>query len=100
MSQKKYHAAIEVKSITAYYLRRISDLENIVDEAEDCDLTRFFHESEQKCRELLAKASEMAEANRIETPIPDHADRGIDEFLGDSSNDCDDCDGSCGGCKS
>ena len=97
---KVYHAAIEIKSIVSFHLRRIGQIRAIVEDSKTEALIGLFNESEQICQKLHALALEFANSNRVETPVPDYADRGIDEFLSSSGCDCDDdCGGGCSGCK-
>ena len=96
---KRYHAAIEIKSIVSYHLRRISEIRIVVEDSKVEELIGLFNESEQACQRLYTLASEIADTDRCETKVPEYADRGIDDFLSGADCGCDDdCSGGCSGC--
>ena len=97
---KRYYAAVEVKGIVSYHIRRIGDIKDVVKESGEVELIELFNESELACQRLYAMASEIADKDRPEIVIPDYVDRGIDDFLSSNCGCDDDCAGGCSGCSS
>lgn len=96
-SQEKYHAAIEVKDIVSFFLRRMNDIRQYVEFGKEECLIEKFNEVEKNCKELFDLAAKVAETERPPERKLMDPDRGINDFL---EGVCDwgcDCDGNCGG---
>ena len=94
--QTKYHTAIEIKSITAFFIRRMKEIEKYVESNDDKDLQDMFLETENKCIELYEFSSKRAEEERPPEIMLSDPDRGINDFLEIFS--CGSCGGNCGNC--
>ena len=58
MTFKNYHAAIEIKDIVSYFLRRCVDINLCVMDCEDKNIILKFNEVKDKCNEIMETIEE------------------------------------------
>lgn len=99
MNYNKYYAAIEIKDITANFLRRMKEVKLYMEGIDEEELIIKFGEVRLGCESLLQMATELAAKEKPPEREVKNPDRGINEFLEGCERDCD-CDSGCsGGCS-
>ena len=103
---KKYHSALEVKSIVSYFIRHLNSIAQYTESEEI--IQNKINYIKKECEELLNLAEAIIVVERPDEIILTNPDRGINDFIEGGFTPCGDCDpncnggncggGNCGGC--
>ena len=96
-NQKKYHAAIEIKTLTLSYLRNMIKLKECIMNSEEDEFICVYNNVINFCQELFDFSAELAKKEKP-PEITASFDRGINDFIDWGKGSCGggDC-GNCGG---
>lgn len=97
-NQKKYHAAIEIKTLTLSYLKNMIKLKECIVRSEEDEFICVYNNVINFCQELFDFSAELAKKEKP-PEIIGSMDRGINDFINwDKGGGCG--GGDCGSCGS
>lgn len=93
-----YGTSIEVKYITAYFLRRLEETKKYISTCESKELVEKFNEVVDRCNELYDMSSKLAISEKPTERLIVNPDRGVQDFIDNCGGGDDKCGSGCGGC--